>query len=209
MRELGSKVLAVARSLIPSDQTIKAIKARDPRKRVNDGDGLFLLLFVKGGVHGWRFAYSLAGKRNNISLGTYPDTSLALARRKADEARKLVSEGTDPSEARTAAKAGPVEKRAEQEREAAGLRPAGPFEAVALEWPTLVHEPNVSTRYAMRSRIQIDRDVLPPPDSGSSAQRESSACAARRSFFLGLHRLGAGHCSDCPPYAGLPMNTAP
>ncbi len=55
----------MARNPIPSDKTIKAIKPGDPRKRLNDGDGLFLLLFVKGGAHGWRFAYSLAGARNS------------------------------------------------------------------------------------------------------------------------------------------------
>ena len=84
------KVLAVARNLIPSDQTIRAVKAGDARKRLNDGDGLFLLLFVKGGAHGWRFAYSLAGRRNNISLGTYPDVTLAQARKLADAARGQV-----------------------------------------------------------------------------------------------------------------------
>jgi Arm DNA-binding domain len=35
-----------------------------------------------------------------LSLGTYPDTSLSLAQKKADEARKLVSAGTDPSDVR-------------------------------------------------------------------------------------------------------------
>ena len=64
----------MARNLIASDQTIKGIKPGDPRKRLNDGDGLFLLLFVKGGAHGLRFAYSLHGKRNNLSLGVYPCT---------------------------------------------------------------------------------------------------------------------------------------
>jgi len=49
----------VPRNLIASDQTIKVVKPGDPRKRLNDGDGLFLLLFVKGGAHGWRFAYTV------------------------------------------------------------------------------------------------------------------------------------------------------
>jgi hypothetical protein len=41
------------RNLIPSDATIKAIKPGDARTRLSDGDGLVLLLFVKGGSHGW------------------------------------------------------------------------------------------------------------------------------------------------------------
>jgi Arm domain-containing DNA-binding protein len=47
--------------------------------------GLYLRLFVNGGSHGWRFDYSLNGRRNTLSLGTYPDTSLSLARKKADD----------------------------------------------------------------------------------------------------------------------------
>ena len=88
----------MARHLIPSDATLKAVRPGDPRKRLNDGDGLYLLLFVKGGAHAWRFDYSYHGRRKTISLGTYPDTSLALARRKADQARQLVAQDTDPSQ---------------------------------------------------------------------------------------------------------------
>ena len=39
----------MARYLIPSDTFLKAIKPGDPRKRISDGDGLVLLLFVKPG----------------------------------------------------------------------------------------------------------------------------------------------------------------
>ncbi len=90
----------MAHHLIPSNATIKSIKAGDARHRLTDGAGLYLRLFVKGGSHGWRFDYSLNGRRNTLSLGTYPDTSLSLARKKADEVRKLVSAGTDPSDVR-------------------------------------------------------------------------------------------------------------
>jgi len=62
----------MARALIPSDTTIRNIKLGDPRKRLNDGERLYLLLFVKGGAHGWRFDYSMHGRRKTLSLGTYP-----------------------------------------------------------------------------------------------------------------------------------------
>ena len=90
----------MARNLITSDTTIRNIKPGDPRKRLNDGEGLHLLLFVKGGAHGWRMAYTHAGRRNILSLGTYPDTTLSSARKKADEVRRLLAEGIDPSAAR-------------------------------------------------------------------------------------------------------------
>ena len=94
----------MAKHLIPSNLTIKAIKGNDDRTRLNDGDGLYLLLFVKGGSHSWRFDYSSDGRRKTLSFGTYPDTTLSLARKKADEARQQVRSGVDPSDVRKAAK---------------------------------------------------------------------------------------------------------
>lgn len=85
----------------PFRHDVRTIKPGDPRKRLSDGDGLVLLLFVDGsGEHGWRFDYRFGGKRNMLSLGTYPDTTLAIARRKADAARHLLAEGFDPSQKR-------------------------------------------------------------------------------------------------------------
>ena len=78
------ELLHMARHLIRSDQTLKAIRPGDPRKRISDGEGLYLFLFVNGGSHGWRFTYSFHGRRKLLSLGTYPATGLALARQKAE-----------------------------------------------------------------------------------------------------------------------------
>ncbi|WP_457425410.1 Arm DNA-binding domain-containing protein [Roseateles sp. P5_E7] len=58
--------------LIPSNATIKAIKPGDPRPRLGDGAGLYLLLFVKGGSHGWRFDYSFDGKRKTLMPAARP-----------------------------------------------------------------------------------------------------------------------------------------
>lgn len=63
---------------------------------------------MNGGSHGWRFDYRYHGKRKMLSLGTYPDTSLALARRKADAARELLAEGFDPSRRRKAEQWAPM-----------------------------------------------------------------------------------------------------
>jgi len=91
------------RDLIPSGATIRAIRPGDERSRLSDGDGLFMQLFVEGGSHGWRLDYRLDGRRQVMSLGTYPDTSLLLARRKAVEARELIAQGIDPMARRKAA----------------------------------------------------------------------------------------------------------
>lgn len=129
----------MARDLIPGDVTIRSIKPGDPRKRLGDGDGLYLRLFVRGGSHGWRLDYTVHGVRKNLSLGTYPNTGLALARKKANEARKLVAQGIDPSDVRKAAKAKMAQTRQENRLAEAGLPPSGSFESVAREWLGTVH----------------------------------------------------------------------
>lgn len=149
------------RNLISSDATIRAIKAGDPRKRLNDGDGLHLLLFVKGGSHGWRLAYSLAGRRNILSLGTYPDTGLGEARKKADKARSLVAQGVDPSETRKSEKVEAERHRESQRLADAGLPSVDSFEALAREWLLTVHQQKVSAGHAERTRIRFEQDAFP------------------------------------------------
>ena len=151
----------MAKHLIPGDKTLRAIKPEQAGKRINDGDGLYLLPFVKGGSHGWRFDYSLNGKRRTISLGTYPDTGLALARQKAQDAREQVAAGIDPSQARQDAR---ETRRRNDEAKAladAGLPGLGSFEAVAREWLSTVHEAKVSEGHAERTRIRFEQDAFP------------------------------------------------
>lgn len=149
------------RELITSDTAIRGIKPGDPRRRLTDGDGLYLLLFVKGGAHGWRLDYTHEGRRKTLSLGTYPATGLALARRKADEARALVAAGQDPSELRKAKRAAVVEAKDAQRREDQGLPPAGSFEELARKWLEVIHQPKVSPGHAERTRIRLEQDVFP------------------------------------------------
>ena len=46
------------------------------------------------------FAFDFEGRGDVLSLGAYPEVSLASARQKRDQARKLVAEGLDPSQKR-------------------------------------------------------------------------------------------------------------
>jgi integrase len=143
-----------------SDTTIRNIKTGDPRKRLSDSKGLYLLLFVKNGSHGWRFDYSFRGRRKTISLGTYPATSLKLAREKADEARAQVAAGTDPSEKRKADKAEFHREREVEARIAAGLPALGSFEAVAREWFEVRHH-DWSLSYGEKVIRRLEADVFP------------------------------------------------
>ena len=149
------------RHLISGDAAIRAVKAGESRARLTDGDGLYLKLFVKGASHGWRIDYSFAGKRNTLSLGTYPDVGLAAARRKAEEVRSLVADGVDPSGARKSEKSEVQKQRTEEARADAGLAPLGSFEAVARDWLATIHTAKVSDGHADRTRIRLEQDVFP------------------------------------------------
>lgn len=147
-------------SVTLSDTTLRSLKLGDPRKRLSDGKGLYLLPFVNGGSHGWRFDYSIRGRRKTLSLGTYPDTTLALARDKAQRARELVAEDVDPSDSRKAAKAKAQLEREAEARVASGLPALGSFESVAREWFE-VKRTGWSSSYGDKVIQRLERDIFP------------------------------------------------
>jgi len=100
-----------------TDIAVRAGKPSVAPFKLYDEPGLFLLV-QPGGQRYWRFKYRLDGREKLLALGVYPDVSLALARERRDDARKLLASGGDPSAARQAEK----------------LADANTFKAVALEW---------------------------------------------------------------------------
>lgn len=61
------------------------------------GDGRGLFLYVKpSGARSWVLRYQVQGRRRDLGLGSYPDVTLAMARDRATEARRLIAEGEDP-----------------------------------------------------------------------------------------------------------------
>lgn len=68
----------------------------ETRGLYGDGDGLYLAV-AKGGSKSWIYRYQMDGRRRDLGLGGYPAVTLAQARIRRDEARKLVRlEGIDP-----------------------------------------------------------------------------------------------------------------
>jgi integrase len=150
----------MARDLISSDTIIRHVKPGDARKRLTDGDGLYLLLFVRGGAHGWRLDYSIHGKRKTLSLGTYPDTGLKLARDKAQAARQLVAAGIDPSAERKESKAHRLMANEAARRAAAGLPALDSFEEVARDWFS-TRRGEWATSYGDKVLRRLEVDVFP------------------------------------------------
>ena len=70
--------------------------AKDKPLKLSDGGGLHLFVQTNGSKL-WRFRYRFAGRENTIAFGSFPTVSLAQARAKREEARKLLSDGNDPA----------------------------------------------------------------------------------------------------------------
>ncbi len=82
-----------------TDKEIKSAKPSDKEYNLFDGDGLRLRIKPNGSKH-WIFNYyrPMNRKRANLSLGKYPDLSLANARKMTLEANELLAQGIDPQD---------------------------------------------------------------------------------------------------------------
>lgn len=130
-----------------TDLGVKKAKAADKSMKLADGGGLFLLLQPNGAKY-WRLSYRFAGKQKTLALGVYPDVSLADARGRRDDARKLLANDTDPSENRKAVKATKTE------------RAGNSFEVIAREW-FAKNSTNWAENHGSRIIRRLERDVFP------------------------------------------------
>ncbi|MEZ8436847.1 integrase domain-containing protein [Vibrio splendidus] len=82
-----------------TDKEIKSAKPKEKEYILSDGDGLRLRVKPNGSKL-WLLNYThpTKKKRANLSLGKYPDLSLANARKNALEAKELIAQGIDPQE---------------------------------------------------------------------------------------------------------------
>lgn len=107
--------------IVPLSETkVRTAKPKKSPQKLFDGGGLFLLVTPSGGKL-WNFKYRFNGKEKKLSLGSYPEISLAEARQRREEARTLVANEVDPGEI----------KKAQQAAESAQ---ADTFEVIAREW---------------------------------------------------------------------------
>lgn len=81
-----------------TDIKIKNLKSKEKNYEVSDGNSLSLLI-KNNGSKIWRFRYLRPDtkKANQLSLGEYPFISLAEAREKRDEYKKLILNNVDPA----------------------------------------------------------------------------------------------------------------
>jgi hypothetical protein len=79
-----------------SEAEVREVRPLRHARKLTDGGGLYLLVVPNGGRY-WRYNYRFEGKFKTLSLGIYPDVSLAKARARHQIARSQVADGANPS----------------------------------------------------------------------------------------------------------------
>lgn len=123
--------------MLLTDRAIKNAKPEDKSYKMADGHGLYMQVEQNGSKY-WRMKYRMHGKEKKLSFGVCPEVTLAEAREKAREARKLRSEGIDPSFTK------------KDTRRKAAVHANNTFKTVALEW----HE-NQSERWSVKHHQNV------------------------------------------------------
>ncbi len=132
--------------MVLTDTKIKRAKPAEKDYKLSDGKGLYLLVKANGSKY-WRMKYRLDGKEKLLSIGVYPDISLANARKHREIAREQVAQGIDPSQHKQATKAARKDASANS------------FEVIAREW--LDKRGNKSESADKRLVRLLERDLYP------------------------------------------------
>jgi integrase len=82
-----------------TEKAIRAVRPGPKARKISDGHGLYLWVPPKGSMS-WRYAYSWQGKEKTLSIGTWPEVSLAEARTAHAEARRQLASGISPADAK-------------------------------------------------------------------------------------------------------------
>jgi len=114
--------------------------------KLSDMKGLYLLV-TKSGKY-WRYKYRFNYKEKKLSIGVYPDITLREARKRRDEARKLLDEGQDPSLVK------------KQDLAATRMALANSFEHIAREWHK-AKVPTWSKRHGARVLKSLEVHIFP------------------------------------------------
>ncbi|MFV4846739.1 tyrosine-type recombinase/integrase [Edwardsiella tarda] len=126
---------------------VEASKAKDKPYKLADGGGLYLLVNPNGTKY-WRLKYRVAGKEKLLAVGVYPNVTLADARVKREDAKRVLAAGGDPGQEK------------QEEKRAKVMAVTNSFEKLAREW----HEhkrPTWSKGYADDILEYLRKDIFP------------------------------------------------
>jgi integrase len=146
--------------------TARGVAALSKPGRHSDGNRLYLAI-SKTGRKTWSFFYKRNGVQREMGLGSLDEVTLAEAREKAADARKLLSRGQDPLDAKRAAKpSAPTFGKAAADL-VASLEPSFKSAVHRAQWrTTLGIDPYVT------DRVRIDRQLHEAHVTALTALRE-------------------------------------
>lgn len=130
-----------------TDLKVRTAKPREKAYKLADEKGLYLLVNPNGSKY-WRLKYRFYGKEKALDIGVYSDVTLAQAREKRDEARKLLGNDIDPGIAKQ------NNKRTKQ------IATENSFETIAREWHTKF-TPQWTEDHGKRILIRFEKDIFP------------------------------------------------
>ena len=129
------------------DVKFRNAKPKEKPYKVSDEKGLYLLVNPNGSRL-WKLKYRFAGIEKKLSLGAYPEVSLAAAREARYEARRQLSNTIDPGILKNTI------KRSKK------LAAENSFEAIAREWHAKF-TPKWTKGHAERILIRLEQDIFP------------------------------------------------
>jgi len=133
---------------LTNNEILKA-KPQEKDFTLHDGDGLFMLVKTSGKKL-WRFRYQRpnSSSRTNLSLGSYPALTLAVARQMRDQYLSMLAQGIDP------------QKQQEEVSEQRQIELDSIFSVVAGRWFQLKSK-SVTEDYAKDIWRSLEKDVFP------------------------------------------------
>lgn len=143
-----------------SDKFIQNIKPAAKQYYKREAEG-FAVRVLPSGFKTWLFIYNHKTKRRQMNLGDYPDVSLATARERAADARKVLKEGADPQEHGFPWHHDPerVKREAEKAKQEDEKNPT--VKQLATEYMRKHANVNKRASSAKEDQRLLDKDVLP------------------------------------------------
>jgi integrase len=132
-------------SLVLTDTALRNLRPQAKPYKVTDRDGMYVNVAPSGAIT-FRLDYRLNGRRETLTIGRYGPSgiSLARAREKCIDAKRLVSEGISPAQ--------------EKQRDKRRILEAKSFGQFGERW--FAESPMADSTRAMRRAI-FERDMLP------------------------------------------------
>jgi integrase len=130
-----------------TDSAARNAKPRQKPYKLSDGHGLYLQVEPNGSKL-WRLKYRFNDREKRLSFGVYPSVTLARARERQMEARRLLDADVDPGEYK------------KQTRRAAVVASTNTFEAVAREW-FLKFSSVWANSHSSKVLLRLENELLP------------------------------------------------